>query len=234
MKLMSVIFIFALANQVHAETVIGQVFKKDSNRKELLYNFKNEISDSSGVTKASAHFSDLSGQVAVEESSERQGAKLKRYDVTHRQTGRKGSIVVDGSKVIFNFEDNGSKKEAATETFPENFVVGHTLAPYVATQWQKIVAGETVDIRFGVWDRQETVGFSLFKVGQEKLDGRDVVLLKFKPTSFVIAALVDPVIFKFSNDGKELLGMIGRVAPKRKDGSKWKDLDAEVIYKNNP
>lgn len=214
-----------------AETVAGQVFRKDSGRKDVLFNFKNVVADINGLQKAEAQFVDPSGQVAVVETSERQGTILKHYEVDHKQTGRKGSIVVNGQKVIFNFEDDGKKKSEETEDLKDNFVVGHTLTAYVGSHWKEIMDGKTVDIRFGVWDRQETVGFSLFKVGQEKLDGKDTILLKFKPTSFVIAALVDPIIFKFSTDGKELMGMVGRVAPKRKDGSKWKDLDAEVIYK---
>lgn len=234
LKLLLSIFIAIISLRAHGEVVTGQVFKKDTNRKELIFNFKNEIKETSGVLKSNAQFSDLSGQVVVAESSERDGIKLKHYEIDHRQTGRKGSIVVEGDKVIFHFEENGGKKDVVTEKLVDNFVVGHTLTPYVASHWREILAGDTVDIRFGVWDRQETVGFSLFKVGQEKLDGKDCVLLKFKPTSFVIAALVDPVIFKFSTDGKELLGMIGRIAPKKKEGSKWKDLDAEVIYKITP
>lgn len=217
-----------------AETVTGQVFKKDSGRKEVLFNYKNEIKEANGYLQAMAQFTDLSGQAVVTESSERQGFKIKRYEVDHRQTGRKGAIIVEGDQVVFQYEENGKKKSPEKEKLVDNFVVGQTLAPYVASRWQELLAGKTVDIRFGVWDRQETVGFSLFKVGQEKLEGRDVVLLKFKPTSFVIAALVDPVIFKFSTDGKELVGMVGRVSPKQKIGDKWKDLDAEVIYKTTP
>lgn len=217
---------------VLAEAVTGQVFKKGSNQKEVLFNFKNTVTESNGISKTEGSFTDLNGDVAVIETSEREGIILKRYEMDHKQTGRKGSIVVDGKKVIFNFEDNGKKKKEVTEDLKGNFVVSHTLAPYVALHWNELMDGKTVDIRYGVWDRQETVGFSLSKMGQEKLDGQDVVLLKFKPTSFVIAALVDPVTFKFSTDGKRLLGMVGRVAPKRKEGQRWKDLDAEVIYKS--
>jgi len=224
------LFLLSQSNAL-AEVVTGQVFKKDSNRKEVLYNFKNTITESAGVHKAEAQFTEPTGEVIVSETSEREGTKLKHYEMDHKQTGRKGSIVVDGKKVIFNFEENGKKKSEEKEDLKDNFVVGHTLVVYVSSHWKEIMEGKTVDIRYGVWDRQETVGFSLFKVGEEKLNEKDVILLKFKPTSFIIAAIVDPVIFKFSTDGKELMGMVGRVAPKRKDGNKWKDLDAEVIYK---
>lgn len=227
-------FILLMGQMSIAETVNGQVFEKGSSRQKLLFQFKNVITDDGATQKADAQFNTEAGDIVVRETSERQGTSLKRYDVDHRQTARKGSIVVEGDKITFNFEENGKAKSPETEKLPANFVVGHTLAPYVASHWKELSGGQSIDIRFGVWDRQETVGFTLSKVGQEKLNGKDAVILKFKPTSFVIAALVDPVLFKFSTDGKELLGMVGRVAPKRKDGNKWRDLDAEVIYSTSP
>ncbi len=215
------------------EEITGEVFKKDSSRKELLYKFKNIIqTDDKNLTVSDAQFLDLDSKVVVKETSHRQGSKLVKYEMEHLQTNRKGSIVVDNGNILFNLEENGKKKSVETEKLKDNFVVGHTLLPYVSEHWKEIMDGKTIDIQFGVWDRQETVGFSLFKIGQEKLNEQDVILLKFKPTSFVISALVDPVIFKFSMDGKQLEGMIGRVVPKKKDGEKWKDLDAEVIYKS--
>lgn len=232
--LLSTVLSLGLLTSASAEEVTGEVFKKDSNRKELLYQFKNTITESGGVHKAEGQFIAPTGEVVVIETSEREGSKLKHYEMDHKQTGRKGSIVVDGKKVKFNFEENGKKKSEESEDLKDNFVVGHTLVSYVSNHWRELMDGKTVDIRYGVWDRQETVGFSLFKVGQDKINDRDVILLKFKPTSFIIAAIVDPVIFRFSTDGKELVGMVGRVTPKRKDGNNWKDLDAEVVYKSAP
>ncbi len=230
-KVLAVLFGVLATTGALAETLVGQVFAKDSSRKNHLFNYKNITTELEGMQKQEAQFVDLNGQILVIETAERQGTKPKTYTMDHRQTGRKGSIVVDGQKVIFNYEENGKKKGPEEEDLKENFVVGPTLVPYISSHWKELMDGKSVDIRFGVWDRQETVGFSLSKVGQEKLDGKDVVLLKFKPTSFVIAALVDPLIFKVSTDGKDLLSLIGRVMPKRKDGNKWKDLDAEVMYK---
>ena len=230
-KIIFILLILGSGLISHAETITGQVFKKGTARKELLFTYKNQIQDDGSVQKSLAQFVDPSGQVAVLETSERNGHIIKTYQVDHQQTGRKGSIVVEGDKVVFNYEDRDGKKSPETEKLPGNLVVGHTFSAYVHKHWGEIMAGKDVDIRFGVWDRQETVGFTLSKIGQEKVDGRDAILLRFKPTSFVIAALVDPVVFKFSPDGKELISMVGRVAPKQKDGGKWKDLDAEVLYK---
>ena len=225
------ITILFLVQFLHAEIIAGKLYEKDSDHKLLLYNFQSQITKTqNGLQISESQYTDPAGNIIIEEHSEREGIKLKKFQIDHKQTGRKGSIEVNGGKISFSFEDNGKKKKIETEDLPNNFVVGPTLAAYVLTHWSELLNGKTIDIRFGVWDRQETVGFSLFKIGQEKIGGKDVILLKFKPTSFVIAALVDPVIFKFSSDGKELVSMIGRVPPKFKVSDKWKDLDAEVLY----
>ena len=74
------------------------------------------------------------------------------------------------------------------------------------------------------------MGFEIFKIGAEKFDGKDAVILKMKPSCFIIAALVNPIIFEYAADGSHLLAMNGRVPMKKKSGNSWKDLDAEVVY----
>jgi hypothetical protein len=51
-----------------------------------------------------------------------------------------------------------------------------------------------------------------------------------KPTSFIIAGIVDPLIFSIERDTVKLLELKGRTLPKKKVGNKWKDLDAEIVY----
>lgn len=221
----------SLSSFSSAWAMTASVYKKDSSRKVLLYTYKNDsIVKPDGVTEAKLEFFDLKGVSVVSENATRKGTLLQSYSVDHKQTKRKGSITVEGSKVRFRYEDNGTAKKEQVEDLPKNFVVGPTLISYVTENWSALAEGKDLDIRFGVWDRQETVGFTLSVIGREKLDGQEVVLLRFKPTSFIIAALVDPVIFKFSADGKKLVAMVGRVMPKQWVNEKWKDLDAEVIY----
>lgn len=51
-----------------------------------------------------------------------------------------------------------------------------------------------------------------------------------KPASFVIALLVNPVYFTLDRENNQLLRIVGRMIPKIKVGSTWKDLDAEAIF----
>lgn len=229
--LLSLLVIATFSKTTFAKVVTSQVFKKGSSRKELLYNFKNTITETNEQQSIDAQYTDLAGNIVVTEKAERKDDRIKRYEIDHRQTGRKGSIVVEGKQVFFNFEENNKKKPQKVEDLKDNFIVNYTLVAFVSKHWQTLNNGDSVDARFGVWDRQETFGFSFSKVGEETLDGQKVVLIKFKPSSFLVAALVDPIIFKFTPDGKELVSLVGRVVPKQKSGNSWVDLDAEVIYK---
>jgi hypothetical protein len=54
---------------------------------------------------------------------------------------------------------------------------------YIQAHWQELVSGKDVDMRFGVPERRETVGFKIFKEKETKMDGHDVIVAKMKPTS---------------------------------------------------
>ncbi|MBK7893084.1 MAG: hypothetical protein IPJ84_20180 [Bdellovibrionales bacterium] len=101
-------------------------------------------------------------------------------------------------------------------------------------RWDKILKGETVKARFAVMDRQETVGFEYFKVAEKDVVGRPAIVVKMKPSSFIIAALVDPLLFTFSKDDTTLLELEGRTIVKVKKGEKFADFDGYTTYSYPP
>lgn len=229
MKNLILLVSFLIGLSAQAEITKGLVYEQGSQKKNLLYNWQNEVTEDGGITKSKASFFDLAGAPVVIEESEVRDGKLVYYTIEHKQTGKKGRIEVKGDRVHFTFEEEG-KIKTDDEKLASNLVVPHTMGRFVQQNWDKISSGDTLDMRFGVWDRQETVGFSIFKIGETTIDGQKTMTMKMKPTSFVIAALVKPIIFDFSMDTKKLVAMNGRVQPKKKVGSDWKDLDAEVFY----
>jgi hypothetical protein len=61
--------------------------------------------------------------------------------------------------------------------------------------------------------------------------GKAAVIIKMSASSFIIAALVDPLFFTMEKDGEHrVLQYDGRTTPKLKDGTKWKDLDAVTVF----
>jgi hypothetical protein len=102
---------------------------------------------------------------------------------------------------------------------------------FIKANWPELSRGIAVKLRYGVWYRQDTVGFEFVKVSESGEGQEKRVVLKYRPTSFLIAALVDPLEFVMTADGSRILELRGRVAPKIKKGDKYNDLDAEMVYK---
>ena len=78
-----------------------------------------------------------------------------------------------------------------------------------------------------ILDWLETIGFELQAV--ESPAGQTRV--RMTPSSFVLAAVIDPVTFTFETASGKLLHLEGRVPPRVRQGDRLKDLDARVEYR---
>ena len=58
-----------------------------------------------------------------------------------------------------------------------------------------------------------------------------LALDKMSASSFLIAALINPLYFTFTDDGSKLLNFEGRTLLKQKVDGAWRDLDARTVYK---
>ncbi len=198
----------------------------------LLFTLDNTRTGETGTTV----FKDSKGRELIEEKMryDPQGA-LVEYEIHHRQRALRGKIEVRSDKLIFTRVDEKGKSSTEQENLPVTWAVGPTLIPLLQKNWATILKGEKLRIRFAVWDRKETVGFDLFKDSvQPGGDGKDHVIVKMKPTSFIIAAIVDPIYFTLPLDGSRLEEMKGRTLPMIERDGKLRDLDAWIVYQNTP
>lgn len=229
-SLLSAIVFFGLVQNLYAGSYSADLFEQGSKREKKLFTLDVSLTDDGAQSSYKATFKDLNGSPVVEQTAILRGAELVRDEIQQRQTGLKGLIEVKEGRVYFTKTVNG-KDETSDEKLGKNLVSSANFQRYIGTQMEALKKGETVDMRYAVWSRKETVGFSIKKIGEEGEGDQKIVQLKMSPTSFIIRQLVDPVLFKFNHDGSKLLEMNGRVQPLRKDGEKFKDLDAEVLYK---
>ncbi|MGK5083533.1 hypothetical protein WDW37_09530 [Bdellovibrionota bacterium FG-1] len=155
--------------------------------------------------------------------------QIKKYILKKFQIDESGTLETRDGKIYFSYTRQG-KTETATESAPLNLITGSVTIRFIMNHWSEIMNGQEVDARYAALDRRETVGFKFFKVAEEKRDGKDVVIVKMKPKSLVIAAIVDPILFTFEKAPIRCLSVVGRTLPKRLEDSTWKDLDAEIIY----
>jgi hypothetical protein len=210
----------------------SELFEQGSSFSKKLYTFELVTTTEGDVLKSKAQYKALDGSVVVEERATLKAstAELVRLEVDQNQTGAKAVIQVEGNKIYFTKTQDGKEKKS-DEKKADTLVVSSNFQSFVKSQWPEIMAGKTIGFRYGVWSRLETVGFEVSKVGTEKIGSEEAVVIRMKPSSFIIAALVKPLTFKWASDGSRILQMNGRVPPMQKIGSEFKDLDAEVMYK---
>ncbi len=209
----------------------SDIYKKDSQRKEKLYTatYKAQKAADGSETRIAEYF-DLKGQLVLKETIVLQDGKFIMNTVDQKQTKQVGTIQAKDSKLLFTIEEAG-KKQTDSEDLKEPFLLPMTLHDFVYKNWDQIDSGKSFEFRWGVWFRKETVGFEFTKIADETENGEPVIVIRMKASSWLIAKLVDPVIFRFSKSSKKLLSVIGRVPPKIEVSGKLKDLDAEVVYK---
>ena len=204
----------------------------DFDQKNVLYNYDHKL-DIQGERKIATNtFTAPDGSTVAVEKVVFDGKKLVSYEISHKQLGADGKIEVAGDKINFSYARDG-KTKTDSEDLEGNFVVGPSVVPFMRENWAALTSGKEIDVRLGVADRLDTVGFTLKKVEEKDYNGQKAVVIRMKPTSFVIAAIVKPVLFTMSADSDRLLELRGRVVPKKKEGSSWKDLDAVTVYEYN-
>ncbi|WP_413587545.1 hypothetical protein [Bdellovibrio sp. HCB274] len=212
------------------QKVAAELFALKSERKQKLYDLNLEIAPEGGENRMTTEFRDTQGKVVVTEKGVAAGDKFVSYEIVRPQTGESGRISVEGDKIKFEYQGADGKKKSAEEKNKGLLLCTSNFGPFVLSNWSKFQNGESVGVRYAVWDRLETVGFTIKKVGESEVNGEKLMELQMKPTSFIIAALVDPVHFWYSEKDKNLRVMKGRVPVKQMKGGKWSDLDAEVVY----
>lgn len=179
-----------------------------------------------GVTKDAK-----TGAVVLREVSKTREGELIEVKVEQLQTGDSGTVQIKDGSVHFEHSPKDGKKKTASEKIKKTPVIASTnLLMFVQRHWDKIQADKEMDVRMAVWDRAETVGFTIIADGEEETAYGKAIHLRVKPSSFIIAAFLKPLHLWFSTDGTKLLTMKGRIGAKIKKGDEWEATDAEVVY----
>jgi hypothetical protein len=210
------------------ETVyFGSVFPLDKPGKDPLYVYERRVGQEHGLPVAAHITRDGSGATILADSAiHATDYRLIDYTLHTNQLGQRGSIHVGEEGVRFRLEDGGGAR-TRTEKANAPVVVGPTLVGYIYKHLAQLRAGQVLPVRFAVLDRLETIGFQLAAVQAAPGQTR----IRMKASSFLLAALIDPVTFTFESDTGKLVRLEGRVQSKIRRGDRLRDLDARVEYR---
>lgn len=200
-----------------------------NDRNKHLYNFKNELEVTADTKKMISTYTDLDGKLLVQETTILKVVAGKEtlvsYDLDHRQMAASGKIEVRDGQAHFSYTKGGETK-TASEKVGDDFIISTMIVGFLSRNWEKIKRGESLKVRLGVVDRRETVGFSYVKMAESG----DYVKIKMRPSSMIISALVNPLIWTMSVDGSHLKELEGRTQVKTVEGKKFKDFDGYTVY----
>jgi hypothetical protein len=217
------------------------IYEANSNKKHVLYKFTRTVTQSGPVAKILREFSYPDGKVAAREHIVYDRDNLVSYELEEIQINARGTVrlrrdpkTLGKGEIAFDYvtdTNSSGKTNANTESLRPDTLVGDMTAPFLVAHWNDLMKGKAVKCRLIVPSRAETVGFTFAKHVESTWQGKPVVVIKMSPSSFIIAALVDPLFFTMEKEGEHrLLQCDGRTTPKIREKNKWKDLDAVTVF----
>lgn len=229
MKMLLAILFSTVIPSVKAD-ILGTAYEPGSQSQKTLFTYRESLPIHPANYEIKGTYLGLDGaELVVEQLAVKEG-QITQYALQHKQLKENGSMEVKDGKLNFSYTANG-KTSTNTEEIPNKLVAGLSLRPFIEKHWDEIIKGESVSFRYAVLDRRETVGFKVFKSEEGKRGEIPTLTIKMKPTSFIIAAIVDPVVLVFSAQDRSLLEIAGRTLPKKAVDGGWENLDPEMVFR---
>ncbi len=208
-------------------TLEGILYEVDSNQEEMIFTLRLESSEDGQHRRA--EYRTPRGNVVTTQELLLEGGEFKRFNLVHHEAGQVGQVRRIGERVEFSYTKNG-KTRTRSEGLVPNFVIGPMVVPYIQSHWKDLVAGEKLEIRFGVPHRLRSYRFRIVREKRTRWRGQDAVVLKVRPSNFILSKFVDPIYFTFSPDGRSVLEFVGRTAPLQHIGGRWRPTVATGVF----
>jgi hypothetical protein len=205
----------------------GSVFPLKGAAAGPAFVYERTVAERDGALVSTHVTRDPSGAIALHESATHLADyRLVEYTLHANQLRQTGTIRVARDRVSFERFD-GTRRRTRVERATAPVVVGPTLVGHVVRHLDALRAGEVLRVRLAVIDRLETIGFELRAVDARPGQTR----IRVKPSSLLVALVVDPLHFTFETATARLVRLEGRVPPKLRVRGSWRDLDARVEYR---
>jgi hypothetical protein len=210
-----------------APVYVGRVFPLHGKSETPTYLYERRVDETDGTFVSTHVTRDAAGAVQLAEAATHSADyTLTAYTLYSNQFGQTGSIRVANDEVWFRLIDGATERTKVEHHETKPVVVGPTLVGYIVRHLDALERGETLNVRFAVLDRLETIGFNLQKAPAPTGEAR----VKMNASSFLVNLIVPITHFTFDKATRKLIRLEGRVPPKVRDRDAWTDFDARVEY----
>jgi hypothetical protein len=219
--------------------ITGHVYERGSDFKTAMFNYERRVWQEGEYTKGQSSYFDLGGKLLQREEYTFKDNKVISHEYHQHQVNEYGTAKINGKKISVSFSEDGKTQSKEIED-DGVLILPMSIAQMLSDNWEKIMNGATVETRFISVERLDTIGFSFKKKADLTYEGKEAVQIQMKPTSFIIASIVDPILMTLEKGGEHrLLESNGRLPVRvskygdSKKRSDWKALDAvlKIDYK---
>lgn len=216
--------------------VKGRIFYDALDSKNPSFLFYSLVQENGTHKKVVSTYTDMQGKVLVLEESEFENDRPVRYVYRQEQVKDSGEAKFKNEKMDLVFTEDG-KTETETESYDSSLIVAPMIESILQKNWDALMAGDELKVRYLAIERLETIGFKFFKDKERTLNGREVVDILMKPSSIFISALVSPIRISVTKAAPHAIVESSGRTPIRLSEKKpptsrgdWKAIDARVEY----
>ncbi len=228
--MLGLIGLLALA-QVQPGETRGAVYSLDGDEAgEKMFDIVRRVTRTPVGWAATMEFRAPSGAVAVQERVEfGDDVQPQFYRREQYQTGGRGHVSVDGGAIKYEWRDGEGRMYRDAETSDQALMVGPMMFAFFMRHWGRIKAGDTLEFRILVPDRQTSYEFEFQKVGEVRDAGRTLAKCELRLTG-LLGLFVGDMVFYLDAETGDLVKYTGIVLPKVREGDGWTNIKGIVQY----
>ncbi len=227
--LTSVVLLWLAAALQAAPVERASVVARDVEAGTPLFAFERSVTTAEGQTVAAVRFVDAAGHLAATEQVTYVDGLVVHVQLEQRQVDERFSLTVSGSDALFEVVRNGETSRIRRDWTSDALAIDQ-VPSFVTSQWDRLVAGESVSFRLVALDRARIVRFRLMHQGPTEHLGRPAVQLRMEANSTFVRWLAPEIDLVFSPDGRTMLESRGPLPVKIRRGGEWVDLDARLVW----
>lgn len=211
---------------------------RDLTSTNVLFNFKRTATRSGTNLSVLCEYTYPDGTLAAREKLIYAGNRLISFSLDDKQSGANGGAKIRydstnnrSGEIEFTYQVKGGKPDKSVEVLTSDTLTSDMVGPFIRDHWEDLMKGLEIKCRYLVVPRRQTVGFTLSKQSETTWQGKQVVTIRMKASSWVVGLMIEPLAFVAErNPPHRVLQYTGRTTPRIKSDNAWKDLDAVTVF----
>ena len=212
------------------ETFQARIYRKGSNRGELLFTHYNERSTKADSLILKHFYVKPDGEVSAIDKAILINGKFVKGESTFFDVNEKGEVFLSSDKLKMQFSKGDVYKEKEIE-FEGNLLLGPLFNDYITSNWQQILTEEKVYFYLPAPEFLRVARFYVIKDESNPYTGEGRTVVRMTVNSFFLKFFIDSTYFVYDTKSLRLLEIHGTTILRTKnENGDWEDTTEVEIY----